>query len=98
MIIATRVLKLKDPRGDIEIPVRVFAPEKQEIDWACRVDIDWPDEKLTRIAVGVDGIQALDLALKLVGAQIYTSEHHESGKLEWFGLGQGYGFPVPNGI
>jgi hypothetical protein len=98
MIIATRVLKLKGPREDIEILIRIFAPEKLEIDWGCRFDIDWPDEKLTRIAVGIDAIQALELAMKLIGAQIYTSDYHEAGKLEWFALGQGYGFPVPNGI
>jgi hypothetical protein len=98
MIVATRILKLRDPRGDIDIPIRIFAPEKLEIDWVCRFDIDWPDEKLTRIAVGIDAIQALELALKLIGAQIYTSDYHQAGKLEWFGRGQGYGFPVPNGI
>jgi hypothetical protein len=98
MIIATRVLKLKCPSGDIEVPIRIFAPEKQEVGWICRVDIEWPDEKLTRIAVGEDGVQALELALKLIGAQLYTSDHHESGKLEWLEPGQGYGFPVPNGI
>lgn len=98
MIIATRILTLRNDNKNIEIPIRVFAPEQQKIDWACRVELDWPDGKLIRIAVGVDGIQALELALKLVGAQIYSSDYHESGKLEWLEAGKGYGFPVPNGI
>ena len=98
MVIATRVLKLRNPKGDIEIPIRIFAPERLEIDWGCRVEIDWPDEKLARMAVGGDGVQALDLALKLVGAQVYASDYHEAGKLEWLEPGQGYGFPVPNNM
>lgn len=98
MIIATRVLKLRRAQGDIEIPIRIFAPEPQEIDWSCQVEIDWPDEKLTRVVVGVDAMHAIELALRLVGAQIYTSDYHESGELEWLEPGKGYGFPVPNSI
>ena len=49
-------------------------------------------------AVGVDTVQALELALKLIGAQIYSSDYHESGQLEWCEARKGYGFPVPNTI
>jgi hypothetical protein len=98
MIVATRLLTLRRAQGDVEIPIRIFAPEPQEIDWSCRIEIDWPDEKLARAAVGVDAIQAIELALRMVGAQIYASDHHKSGALEWLEPGKGYGFPVPNNI
>ena len=98
MIIATRTLTLRDAKGSTEIPVRVFAPEPQEVDWSCRIEIDWPEGKLTRAAVGVDAVQAIDLAFRMIGAQIYTSNYHESGRLHWLEPGSGYGFPVPNGI
>jgi len=98
MIIATRVLTLRLAQEKIEIPIRIFAPEPQEIDWLCRVEIDWPDGKVARGAVGVDAIHSLELALRMVGAQIYASDHHESGRLEWLKPGKGYGFPVPNNI
>jgi hypothetical protein len=98
MIIAKRVLKLRGQQGDVEIPIRIFAPQRKDGDWSCQIEIGWPEAKLTRIAVGVDAIQALELALKMIGAQIYASNHHESGMLEWLEPGKGYGFPVPNGI
>lgn len=98
MLIATRVLTLRRPAGDTEIPVRIFAPEQQASDWACRFEIDWPDGMWAMAAGGVDAVQALELALKMIGAQIYASDHHPSGNLVWQEPGRGYGFPVPNGI
>jgi hypothetical protein len=49
-------------------------------------------------AGGVDAVQALDLAMRMIGAQIYASDHHASGKLMWLEPGKGYGFPVTKGI
>jgi hypothetical protein len=98
MLIATRILKLRHPDGDIEIRVRIFAPKPETIDWSCQFEIDWPDEKLTRAATGVDAVQALELALRMIGAQVYASDHHASGKLLWQRPGEGYGFPVPNNL
>jgi hypothetical protein len=62
------------------------------------VEIDWPEGTLEAAAVGVDAVQALDLALRMVGTQIYASDHHASGKLRWLEPGKGYGFPVTKGI
>jgi hypothetical protein len=98
MLIATRVLKLRSASGEIEIPIRLFAPEPAAVDWLCRFEIDWPDEKLSRFAVGIDAAQALQLALTMIGVQIYASDHHASGKLMWLEPGKGYGFPVTNNI
>jgi hypothetical protein len=47
MIIATRVLTLRRPDADIEIPIRIFAPEPKSRDWSCRFEIDWPDGTFT---------------------------------------------------
>ena len=98
MLIATRVLKLRHAGSDIEIPIRIFAPEPEPVDWLCRFEIDWPDEMLAAGAMGVDAVQALELALKMIGALIYASDHHASGKLMWLEPGKGYGFPVTKGI
>jgi hypothetical protein len=98
MIIAKRVLRLRRPDKDIEIPIQIFAPKPERIDWSCQFEIGWPDGKLTRSVVGVDAVHALELALKMIGTQLYCSDHHESGQLEWLEQGKGYGFPVPNGI
>src|SRR5262249_25439620 len=83
MIIATRILKLHRTNADIEIPIRLFAPERRSIDWSCRFEIEWPDEMLTRAATGIDAVQALLFALQMIGAQLYASDHHASGNLMW---------------
>jgi len=98
MLIATRILRLQRSAGDIDVPVRIFAPERQEIDWACRLEVDWPDGRFEMIARGIDAVQALHLALQLVGAQIYSSAHHAAGNLTWLDPGNGYGFPITNNL
>ncbi len=98
MLIATRMLRLSRPAGDAEIAVRVFAPEQRSDHWVCRIEVGWPDGALTMEAGGVDSIQALTLALQLIGSQIYASDHHASGKLVWQELGKGYGFPVTHNL
>jgi hypothetical protein len=49
-----------------------------------------------RAAIGIDAIQAFELALRMIGTNLYTSDLHRSGRLMWLQPGQGYGFPVPN--
>jgi|SRR5690242_11803783 len=98
MLIATRVLILRRPTGDIEVPIRIFAPEQQSVDWACRIEVGWPDATFSMAAHGVDAVQALELGLQLIGVQIYTSAHHASGKLTWLESGKGYGFPVTSNL
>jgi hypothetical protein len=98
MIIATRVLKLRQPAGDIEIPVRINAPEQQSNHWSCKIEVGWPDGTVTIPVGGVDAVQTLELALRVIGAQIYASDHHASGKLMWLEPGNGYGFPVTSGL
>ena len=48
MIIATRSLFLRAENRDIEIPIRIHAPEKARVDWMCRFDIGWPEGKAER--------------------------------------------------
>jgi hypothetical protein len=98
VIIATRSLKLSRPGGDTEIQVRISAPEKAKIDWICRFEIDWPDAKAERWGAGSDAVQALLIAMQMIGAEIYASNYHDSGKLRWLVADRGYGFPVTNNI
>jgi hypothetical protein len=99
MIIADRILMLRTGNGDIKIPVRVFLPDKGSSSaWSCRYEIDWPDKKSALDVGGVDSIQAITLALQLIGAEIYSSSYHKSGILYWEAPGKGYGFPVTAGL
>ena len=96
MIIATRTLKIQKDGMELNVPIRLFAPERTEVDWMCRFEIEWPETKLDRYATGVDAVQALILALQMIGSQIYASKYHASGHLAWLENNRGYGFPVPS--
>jgi hypothetical protein len=97
MTVFTRILHDCDDRA-IEIPVRVHPPVPQRGDWACHFSIGWPDGELARAAFGIDPIQAFDLALRMIGTHLYTSDLHSAGRLMWLEPGKGYGFPVPDTI
>jgi hypothetical protein len=58
-LVAERRLIVTDPSGDTEVPVRLFQPENDEGMWICRYEIDWPSEKTSHFAGGVDSFQAL---------------------------------------
>lgn len=97
MVIATRVLKLRGPEADTEIPIRIFSPEKGEAGgWFCRYEISWPHREWQSTGWGVDAVQAILLTFQKIGIEIYTSEYHKSGQLMWEAPGKGYGFPVPH--
>jgi Domain of unknown function (DUF6968) len=95
MLIATRTLRLHRKSGDVRVPVRLYKPEQADGSWSCRYEIDWPDRPHSMTARGVDAMQAILLALEMIGATIYSSNYHKDGDLEFENPGQGYGFPVP---
>lgn len=95
MIIATRSLTLKMETGEVEVPIRIFAPQKsQNGSWTCRYEIGWPEGQWAMDAAGFDAPQALVIALKMIGSEIYASNYHKAGRLWWDRLGGGYGFPI----
>ena len=95
MEIASRELTLRDDGKDIKIPIRIFAPEREETGaWGCRYEIGWPDKIRTKEIFGFDSVQALLHTLQIIGAEIYLSDYHESGNLYFDKPGNGYGFPV----
>ncbi len=96
MILATRNLKLRSDNGsEVEIPICIYLPEQTgDRAWSCKFEIEWPDYTSSLSAGGVDGMQALVLALQLIGTTIYASEYHGSGNLFYDRPGSGYGFPI----
>jgi len=95
MIAATRTLTFFDSGKNIEIPVRIFVPESESPKvWGCRYEIGWPDGLRSVTAWGADSVQALVIALGMIGAEIYSSDGHKTGNLYWDAPGNGYGFPV----
>src|SRR5262245_54342272 len=98
MIIATRLLKLREGGTSREVPIHIHAREKADVDWICRFEIGWPNAKAERWGGGVDPAQALLSALQMIGAELYTSDQHRSEALMWLSPHRGYGFPVPQNI
>ena len=97
-MIAERQLKLNDRGGTVDVSVRVFAPEREARSWSCLYEISWPDGKRTAKAHGADSTQALLVALQMIGAELYTSDHHKAGRLMWSEPGRGYGFPLMHNL
>jgi hypothetical protein len=94
VVIAERRLIVSSESGDKEVPVRLFQPEENDGMWICRYEIEWPGQKQSGFAAGADSIQALLLALQMIGTRVYTSSHHRSESLRWSERYRGYGFPV----
>jgi hypothetical protein len=98
MMIASRILKLKISDREIAIPVTIFAPKHEGDAWSCSYEIDWPEGKETTTAWGFDSVQALVVALQMIGAELYSSSYHKSGKLMLEAPGNGCGFPVVSSL
>lgn len=99
MIIARRVLTLRDNNKTVPVVIEMRAPERMsDIEWRCHFTIDWPDGRAERWGAGVDAVQSLLFALQMIGAELYASESHKQGRLFWETPGIGYGFPVTQNI
>ncbi len=98
MILAQRLLTCATSDGDVAVAVTLHAPSQGERDWSCRYEIDWPEQPRRGHGYGIDATQPLSLALQAIGADLYTSEWHASGRLRWTEPGRGYGYPVPKTI
>ncbi len=95
--IATRVLQANDRK----ITVVIGRPEKfpEGEDYYCPYQILGFGNERVRYAGGVDAVQALQLALQKIGADLYTSQEAQSKQLAWVGGNLGdLGFPVPESI
>jgi hypothetical protein len=95
MIIAERQLTLRMKNAASQtVMVRLHAPTRANSDWSCRYEIDWPEGLRSAAVHGMDGMQALILALQCIGSELYASKHHASGALLLEAWNSGYGFPV----
>jgi hypothetical protein len=95
--IATRQFDLRDGG---KVTVTIGKPERfpDSNDYYCPYQIVGSKRSHVRYAGGVDAVQALDLALKMIGADLYTSDEARNGALSWEGGSEkgDLGFPVPD--
>jgi|SRR5690242_16778541 len=97
-VIAARELKKYDGKK-VEILIGKPRPMADGQDYFCPYKIDGVGNGRVSYAMGIDGIQALLLALQKIGADLYTSKEMQQGELEWMGGGErDLGFPLPDSI
>lgn len=94
MLFATRLLAVLDKGVLRGVAVRLFQPEQEDRAWVCRYEIDWPERVRKGAGFGVDGVQALTIALQNIGVELYASPYHRAGTLMFDKAGNGYGFPI----
>lgn len=92
--IASRTLTVAEQDEVHDVIVRLFMPDEVESGWSCAYEIGWPGRPRRFRAVGQDSVQAIQLAMQMIGAELYASDAHKDGKLALYGAGAGYGFPV----
>ncbi|MDB5596553.1 MAG: hypothetical protein JWM36_3514 [Hyphomicrobiales bacterium] len=95
MLIAERLLSLKETSSIKGIKVALTAPVLDGASWFCSFSIGWPEgERILKVG-GADSMQALVCALQLLGAELYASHYHRDGRLVFDEQAPGYGIPVP---
>ncbi len=68
--------------------IRFEAPaEVPGSDFECRWSIAWPDGDVRHRTFGIDGIQALALAMQAVHDRLLESEAYKAGRLTFLGQG-----------
>jgi len=98
MFIAKRTLTIRAENSDYLMEIHICAPVQLDKNFSCRYEIDWPDGTRARDVLGIDSVQALELALQMIGAELYTSTYHKQGQLVFEQPNNGYGFPVPHNM
>jgi hypothetical protein len=97
-IVATRKLYLIGEE-DKEISVLIGKPKKlpRSSDYYCPFQIRGIRSGKVYYAAGIDAIQAIQLAMKMIGALLYTSREGKKNKLRWEGDERGdLGLPKPD--
>ncbi len=98
MNILSHKLFLKTDGREVVIAIEVHKPVPGNRCWTCLYEINWPEGRAARNAFGLDALQALVLALQMIGAEIYASAYHQEGRLRAYEKEQGYGFPVASSL
>jgi hypothetical protein len=98
VVIATRCLTLRQSGSEIEVPIAIYAPELVDRSWVCKYEIGWPEGTKVKASWGADSLQAIVIALQMIGTDIYTSHYYQDGQLIFEKPGRGYGIPVPGNL
>ncbi len=84
-VIASRTLHLREGGNEHDVEVELKLPQLTDDgeNYFCAVSFKGLSGTLPRGAYGVDGVQALSLALKLVAQTLYSHPDYLGGRLHW---------------
>ena len=96
IVVAVRELDLDD---DKKIYITIGTPQEfpEGGNFYCPYKIDGLGDGSVYYAGGVDAVQALELTLKRIGTDLYTSTEFTNDRLRHLGM-RNLGFPVPSSI
>jgi hypothetical protein len=88
-LIAQRTLILVTKKGRQRVQIRIGRPVRDVptaagLDWRCPVSITGRSKRPLR-GIGVDSLQAVVNALKLVEVELNARERERKGRFEWLG-------------
>jgi hypothetical protein len=84
--------------GELAVPVTIYAPADQTDHWCCEFEIGWPGQPKRSKGNGIDAVQALLIALQMIGINLYSSDAHKEGRLKLDEPHGGYGFPLNSAL
>ncbi|MBN9454942.1 MAG: hypothetical protein J0I42_23625 [Bosea sp.] len=77
-----------------EVECRFAQPEMDGADSVCRFEIDWPEGPKSVVIYGVDGVQALSLAMQTAHVYLLAARDRHGRVVTWLD-GADLGLPVP---
>jgi len=96
-IIAQRTLECRDANIPVVVSIGMPVAVDEGANYFCPFAITGLSRAHKGRAGGVDGVQALILALQLAATHLYTSDEWKSGRLLYLGE-RDLGLPVPESI
>jgi hypothetical protein len=94
--IAVRRLEVAgEPEREVAVAIKKPTPDGDN--FRCEFQILGLGNDKVRYSMGVDAIQALDLAMKHAGVCLYTSPEGKRGVLRWLG-GRDLGMPLTDNV
>jgi hypothetical protein len=94
-VIATRSLLLVDEPSR-ELLVKIGKPQLTEHnDYCCPIQVTGIGDESVHGIVGIDSIQALELAMRSLGSELQRLNTQHQGRIQWNDAPKGwFGFPM----
>jgi len=96
-VIATRTIDVLSADGQPAgtMTVSLGRPTQEPTgEWLCAYQITGDGSNRSFGALGLDAVQAIDLAMHLIGARLADTAEAKEGRLRWSGESK-LGFPLP---